>query len=77
MKTIQDVFGLWRPLSSLARELDELPDTVKHWKHRGKIPPRCWARVCKAAKAKGTTLTVHRLMELHCAPTSGAQRKTG
>ncbi len=75
MKTIQDVFDLWDPLSSLARELDELPDTVKKWKHRGAIPPRCWAGVCRAAKSKGASLSVQALMELHYKPPSSTRRK--
>lgn len=75
MKTIQDLLALWDPLSSLAREINELPDTVKKWKHRGAIPPRCWADVAAAARGKKHSLTVADLMRLHSKPPLERGRK--
>lgn len=52
MATIHEIMGLWPSAAALAEDLGELPDTVRKWKSRGRIPADKLEAVRKAAQSR-------------------------
>lgn len=65
MPALQDIFGIWDPLSEMAVDLDLPYQTVAKWKQRGRIPSESWGAVIEAAKAKGKRFTFEQLAEMN------------
>lgn len=65
MLELQDIFGIWDPLTDMAHDLDLPYDRVAKWKQRGRIPSDAWAAVIEAAKSRGHKLTFQQLAAIN------------
>ena len=53
--TVDEIMDLWPSAVALAEDIDELPDTVRKWRARGRIPADKLEAVHKAAQARAKT----------------------
>lgn len=58
---MKNLSHIWPSAADLARDLKLPYPTVASWGVRGGIPPRRWAAVVAAAKARGFDLTLDQL----------------
>jgi hypothetical protein len=66
------ISGVWRFMSELADDLGVPYTTVASWKQRGRIPAKYDFQIIRAAKARGTEITLEQLA-FGRAPTSASQ----
>lgn len=58
---MKNLSHIWPTAAEMARDLGIPYATVNSWLYRGEIPPRRWAQVVRAAKARGFDLTLDQL----------------
>lgn len=62
MQGIQDIFGIWPSINSMAEALSEKPDTVSRWKLRGRIPEHIWPKLIERSAGLTTPITAETLL---------------
>lgn len=68
MQALQDIFGIWPDLSSMATAIGQKPDTVYRWSKKGRIPEDSWQSVIDAAVVRGRQLTASDLLAANKPP---------
>jgi hypothetical protein len=65
MQDIQDIFGIWPSINSMAEALNEKPDTVSRWRLRGRIPEDVWAKLIERTAALDRPITAEDLLAVN------------
>lgn len=65
IRTIDDVFDLWKSIAEMARDVNRKYQTVSKWEQRGRIPPEAFDSVIVAAARKEQPLTHGMLIALN------------
>jgi hypothetical protein len=65
MQGIQDIFGIWPSINSMADALNEKPDTVFRWKHRSRIPEHIWPKLIERSAAINQPVTAEDLLKFN------------
>lgn len=65
MQGIQDIFGIWPSINSMAEALSEKPDTVLRWKLRRRIPEHIWPKLIERSAELNRPVTADDLLVLN------------
>jgi hypothetical protein len=74
MQALGDIFRIWPSLNAMADDLGEKYDTVKRWRHRGRIPDRAWPQLIEKAARREQLVTAAQLLALNPPSRAGRPR---